>query len=48
MIWADSEKIGIGEAGKAIGKYYLVASYFPPGNDKRKIKENLFRFSKFG
>ncbi len=46
MMWANSEKVGIGEAGQAASKYFLVASYYPPGNILDQYQQNLFDFSK--
>lgn len=47
MIWRSSQKIGIGEAGRAVGKYYLVVSHFPPGNIYGQYKNNIQTFSKY-
>ncbi|XP_028413499.1 uncharacterized protein LOC114536337 isoform X2 [Dendronephthya gigantea] len=46
MIWRGSRKIGIGEGGRATGKFYLVASFFPPGNIPEYFTENVLNRTK--
>ena len=41
MIWAGSERFGIGKARSRSGKVIAVAHYQPKGNVPGKVKEPL-------
>ena len=47
MVWKSSKRIGIGESGSATGKFYIVASYYPPGNTDGGFEENVWQQSKY-
>ena len=47
MVWKSSKRIGIGESGSATGKFYIVASYYPPGNTDGGFEENVLPKSKY-
>ncbi len=52
MVWRGSERFGLGEAGQANGKFYVVGAYDPRGNmvggyeaNVQKPSKSYFRFS---
>lgn len=42
MIWAESQELGVGVTFKE-SQLYLVLTYFPPGNVKKKTYRNVLR-----
>lgn len=43
VIWKDSKDLGIGIACSSEGTYYVVANYYPAGNNINTFQSNVFR-----
>lgn len=41
MIWASSRYLGVGKASSKTGKIFVVAFYFPPGNQPEAYHMNV-------
>lgn len=41
VVWVGSEELGVAKAVSPNGKQYIVARYYPPGNNTRTFKENV-------
>jgi len=42
MVWKSSRELGVGKATSANGWTYIVALYYPAGNDVTQYKQNVF------
>ena len=40
-MWAESTEVGVGKAIASSGMQFVVARYYPPGNNLRKFAENV-------
>lgn len=41
LVWKSTKEVGFGVSLSPNGSYYIVANYYPAGNNVNKLKENV-------
>ena len=41
VVWVESKELGVAKASSPNGKQYIVARYYPPGNNTKTFRENV-------
>lgn len=42
LVWSGSRQLGVGKARGGDGRTFVVATYFPPGNNPSQLRTNVF------